>query len=390
MKVLFFVSSLHAGGAERVASTLSSAWAQRGDAVTLVPTFTGKGHQFYPLDPAVRVVWLADRLGRLGRRFLPSIMKLFAIRRLIRETRPDVIVSFLTNVNVVVLLATRGMGVPIIVCERTNPAVSTNVGKLLKRLRAFTYRWADIVCLQSEDTVPAFRKMLPGLREVAVIPNPLPPALFEPMADPVADAVPVAVPDPGAGVTPARRRIMAMGRLVPIKGFERLIQAFAALSGDFPDWDLHIWGDGPLRPTLTQQIQEAGLAHRIFLPGRTDQPWAELAGADIFALTSLVEGFPNALLEAMALGRACVTVDCPSGPREISQDGEVALLVPAGDAPALGHALAQLMGDSVLRDVLGRHAAASVRARYGLPDVLAQWDALIERARQGGRQKEAS
>src|SRR5690606_29546793 len=59
MKVLFFVSSLHAGGAERVASTLSSAWAQRGDAVTLVPTFTGKGHQFYPLDPAVRVVWLA-------------------------------------------------------------------------------------------------------------------------------------------------------------------------------------------------------------------------------------------------------------------------------------------------------------------------------------------
>lgn len=378
MKILFFVSSLHAGGAERVATTLSSAWARRGDTVTLVPTFTGKGHCFYRLNAAVQVVWLADRLGWLGRRFFPGLMKLFAIRRLIRETRPDVIVSFLTNVNVVVLLATRGMGVPIIVCERTNPAISTNVGKLLKRLRALTYRWADIVCLQSEDTVPAFKKMVPGLHEVAVIPNPLPPALLEPAAD------------HDAGPPSARRTVMAMGRLVPIKGFESLIRAFAALSEDFPDWDLHIWGEGPLRPALTQQIQEAGLQERVFLPGRTEHPWRELAHADVFALTSLVEGFPNALLEAMALGRACVTVDCPSGPREISEDGEVALLVPANDAPALGQALAQLMGDSVLRDVLGKHAAASVRARYGLPDVLAQWDDLIERAREGGRRKETA
>jgi glycosyltransferase involved in cell wall biosynthesis len=183
---------------------------------------------------------------------------------------------------------------------------------------------------------------------------------------------------------------MAMGRLVPIKGFESLIRAFAALSDDFPDWDLHIWGEGPLRPTLTQQSQGAGLQERVFLPGRTEHPWRELAQADVFALTSLVEGFPNALLEAMALGRACVAVDCPSGPREISEDGEVALLVPADDAPALGQALAQLMGDSVLRDVLGRHAAESVRARYGLPDVLAQWDGLIERAREGGRRKETA
>src|SRR3546814_5316709 len=77
----------------------------------------------------------------------------------------------------------------------------------------------------------------------------------------------------------------------------------------YPEWDLTIWGEGPMREALEQQVQDAGLAARIVLPGRTSQPWQELDKADMFALTSRVEGFPNVLLEAMALGCACVTVD---------------------------------------------------------------------------------
>src|SRR4051794_35761850 len=100
MMILFFVSSLHAGGAERVATTLASAWAQRGDTVILVPAYTGKGSCFYPLHKDVKLIWLADRMGSLGRKVFAPLAKWFAIRRLVRETRPDVIVSFLTNVNV--------------------------------------------------------------------------------------------------------------------------------------------------------------------------------------------------------------------------------------------------------------------------------------------------
>src|SRR3546814_17414672 len=99
----------------------------------------------------------------------------------------------------------------------------------------------------------------------------------------------------------------------------------------YPEWDLTIWGEGPMREALEQQVQDAGLAARIVLPGRTSQPWQELDKADMFALTSRVEGFPNVLLAAMALGCACVTVDCPSGPREITQDGQDDILVPLGD-----------------------------------------------------------
>ncbi|MCC2594798.1 glycosyltransferase family 4 protein [Pusillimonas sp. MFBS29] len=375
MKILFFVSSMHAGGAERVAATLASAWAKRGDTVTLVPTYTGKGSCFYPLDPAVRLEWLADRMGGFGRKALPPLGKPGAIRNLVREVQPDVIVSFLTNVNVMVLLATKGMGVPVIVCERTNPAFSSSAGKVLQFLRRKTYPWAAKVLMQSQDGVQALKKMVPGVEQLGVIPNPLPPDLE-------------VWPGKARALT-ERKQIMAMGRMVPFKRFDALIAAFAALAHDYPDWDLTIWGDGPLRSELEQQVRDTGLESRITLPGRTSQPWQELARADVFALTSQVEGFPNVLLEAMALGCACVTVDCPSGPREMSQDGRDAVLIPLDDHGALVAGLRQLIDDDVLRGTLGQRAAASVRARYGLEQVLALWDAVFAStgvpARQDGR-----
>ncbi|MBP6019733.1 MAG: glycosyltransferase family 4 protein [Burkholderiaceae bacterium] len=367
MKILFFVSSLHAGGAERVASTLASAWAQRGDQVVLAPTYTGRGNCFYPLHKDVKLAWLADRMRPLGRKLLAPVAKWFAIRRLIRETRPDIIVSFLTNVNVSVLLATYGMKVPVIVCERTNPAFSASSGRLLKFLRRMTYPRASVVCLQTHDSVAAFQNMVPGLRDVVVIPNPLPPDLL---------AIQPLSLVPGTG----RHRLLAMGRLVSAKRFDWLIQIWTHLAAEFPDWDLYIWGEGPLRAALTQQIAQAGLEQRVFLPGRTDQPWAELAQADVFVLSSQVEGFPNVLMEAMALGLPCASVDCPSGPRELSNNGQEALLTPVNDAAALQQALSQLMQDPVLRNVLGRHASESVRHRYKLPTVLQQWDAAMARA----------
>ena len=366
MRILFFVSSMHAGGAERVAATLASAWAARGDEVVLVPTYTKKGSLFYRLHPEVKLLWLADRMGWMGKTWFASIRKWFAIRRVVKDIQPDVVISFLTNVNVMVLLSTRGLDVPTIVCERTNPAVSSSAGKALVALRRRVYPWATLVTVQAQASVETFRAMVPGIQRLAVIPNPLPPEL--------AQAFTGGRPMPTDG---QRRRVVAMGRMVPIKRFESVIHVFAALAEEFPDWDLYIWGEGPLRAALERQVKEAGLEARVFLPGRTAEPWRELAQADVFVLASEVEGFPNVLLEAMALGVACVTVDCPSGPREISRDGEDALLVPLGDRPALGQALAELMADPVLRDVLGKHAAVSVRDRYELEEIVRQWDVLI-------------
>lgn len=359
---------MHAGGAERVAATLASAWAQRGDSVTLVPTFTGKGSCFYPLSPSVDLVWLADMLPKRGNVLTKGIAKLRTLRQLARSEKPDVIISFLTNVNVMALMATVGLGIPLIVCERTNPAVSASSGAALKVLRRLTYRWASVVTVQAQSSVAAFRRMTPGIRHLEVIPNPLPPELLN---------APIA---PRAPDAQGRRHIVAMGRLVAAKQFDLLIQAFAAVAADAPDWDLVIWGEGPLRAELTRLIADAGLTARVVLPGRTDDPWGELSRASAFALTSAVEGFPNVLLEAMALGLPCVTFDCPSGPREMTRDGDDALLIPAGDSEALIGALKRLTADPALRDTLAAKASVSVRQRYALAIVLKKWDMLIDLA----------
>ena len=354
-----------------MAATLASAWAERGDSVTLVPTYKGKGTCFYPLSSRVDLLWLADRLGASRNPLLAGLNKLRVLRDLVKTQKPDVIVSFLTNVNVMTLLSTQGLDVPTIVCERTNPAVSASSGPVLKFLRWCTYRWASVVTVQAQSSVAAFRKMVPGIRSLAVIPNPLPPELLD---------APLAPRMPNAQ---GRRHLMAMGRMVEQKQFKFLIHAFSRIAADYPDWDLVIWGDGPLRGALTQQIADAGLASRITLPGRTETPWDELTRADAFALTSAVEGFPNVLLEAMALGLPCVTFDCPSGPREMTQDGRDALLIPAGDKDALTLGLKKLLGDAGLRDALAAQGAASVRRRYALPAVLERWDELFVQAGAG-------
>ena len=405
MRILLLVSSMNAGGAERVAASLVNAWVREGHDVCLMPTFSrGTGQSFYPLDPGVRQVWVAQHLSGPG--MFRTLAKPLILRRLIQQEAPDVIVSFLTNVNVMVLAATKGLDIPVIVCERTNPAASKNISNVLARARRLLYPQADAVMLQTQQAAEVFARVVPGLQHVAVIPNPLPPAL-ESAARAVDDSGRVtyvsesaatdtetaAAETKSAGADAqagGRKHLCAMGRFVATKRFEMLIDVFARLAPDVPDWDLTIWGEGPLLHQLQEKVRTLGMQDRIHLPGKTDQPWDAISGADAFVMTSEVEGFPNVLLESMALGLPCVTMDCPSGPAELSRDGRDAILVGLSDVEGLQEALRHVMTDEILRRELGHRATISVRDRYSLAAVLEQWQFLFDAVLGKSRLKPAT
>lgn len=351
-----------AGGAERVACTLANAWSSRGDQVTLMPTFSGRGECFYELSADVRLVYLADLVSSRVRTFVNQLARLRALRRFMTTEHPDVIVSFLSNVNVAAVLASAGLGIPVIVCERIDPFVMPTT-RLLRLACRFTYPLADALMVQTHAVAAKYASSGLTLRRVHVIPNPVPGQILDIQQH--------------AGIG-NKKRLLSVGRLDEQKQFDVLIKVFASLAGRLANWSLRIVGEGPLRPVLQRQIIKLGLERRVELPGRTANIGEELTEADAFVLTSNYEGFPNALLEAMVVGLPCVTFDCPSGPREMSMDGQVALLVPLNDEQALGHALERVMSDANLRKSLGSQARASVIERFSLNKVLEQWDSLFE------------
>lgn len=346
------------GGAERVAALLCGLWQARGDQVNLMPTFSGRGECFYELHPGVELTYLADKVGGPGSGLRNQWRRLAALRRHIRASRPDVVVSFLSIVNVAALLASAGLKMPVVICERIDPfAMPTSA--LVRLACRMSYPFARVLVVQTRAVAEKYRAAGARLRRIEVIGNPLQPHLLA-----------------MASTRPARQRLrlLAAGRLAEQKQFDLLVEVFAQLAPEHPQWDLVILGEGPLRSDLQRQIASLGMAGRIRLPGVVGDIGNELAASDLFALSSRFEGFPNVLLEAMASGLACVAFDCPSGPRELSDEGRGARLVPPGDTGALRRELDALMGDAGLRESLGAAARSVVAGRFAPAAILALWD----------------
>lgn len=367
MKLALVISSLGGGGAERVMSLLANAWIDRGNEVTLI-TLASRQLDRFPLDPAVQRIALdvAGPSAHVWAALGHNAVRLRALRRAIVACRPDAVISFIAESNVRVLLAAAGLGVPVIISERTF-LNGHHMRGVWRTMRRWLYPRAAAVVAQTRRCA-ADLALLTG-RRIEVIANPV--------LDERAPGTPV---HDGEACKPSvrsgTRTLLAVGRLAPEKGFDLLIEAFARLADRHREWDLVILGEGALRADLERRIALHNLGHRIALPGFDAHVRAAMRRADLFVLASRYEGFPNALLEAMAEGTACVSFDCDAGPRELIEHGRNGWLVPAGDAPALAAALDVLMRDADLRQRLGRRAR-EVTATYALPAILDQWNALL-------------
>lgn len=358
MKVALVISSLSTGGAERVLSLLANHWAARGEDVSLITIDSGAS-DCYPVDARVRRLALGLRADSHG--LVAAVgnnwRRIKALRSVLNATGARIVLSFGEFTNIQVLCATRFMGLRCVVSERTDPS-RHEVGAIWRMLRRLTYRMADALVVQTDALLP-WARAVAGKKRARVIPNP------------VRDMRHV------ISTPPAERSAMvvAAGRLVPAKGFDVLLKAFAAIAPELSNWKLVILGEGPERLHLTDLARELGILDRVTLAGWVTEPGETLTRASIFVLPSRYEGFPNALVEAMACALPVIATAC-TGPAAIISDGVDGLLVGIDSAPELTAALLHLMTDPTARERLGRNAAA-VSIRYRLESTIEQWDRVL-------------
>lgn len=354
--VLFALPALGAGGSERVVTSIANHWAAAGRSVGVV-TFEAEAEEpYYPLTDGVSLT----RLGAPAipkpkwRALLQTWRRIGALRGRFADPRPDVVISFLTKMNVMSVFAAGPLGVPVIVSERNNPKLQ-QFDPLWRRARAAAFPKAAAFVTMTDEAAafyPANQRP-----NTAIIPNP------------------VSLPP---GWTNKRRggALAAVGRLDRQKRFDLLIGAFARVAEAAPDWRLVIWGEGEERERLEALRDEVGLAGRVELPGVTPRPGGWIETADAFILSSDYEGWPNALAEAMAAGLPIVSTDCEFGTTSLIDHERTGLLTPVGDVDAMADALKRFLGDADLRRRLAANAAEEAK-QYTVEAIAAKWDAVI-------------
>lgn len=344
-KVAIFIPDFAGGGAQRVNVNLANELARQGLAVDYV-VHNADGPFARQLADNVRLVTLG------GRRFETSFPRF--CRYIMRE-RPNAVMASMQHAGVFALLAKRLMGRQTRFLVQYQNTISVEyasarlVSRLWLRLLGFLLPSADAVVAVSEDVAEDMVHMFPKTAgNVLSIYNPV----FDPGILELAEE-PLAHPWFGDPEVPV---VVSVGRLAPQKDYKTLLAAFAQVL-KVRKARLVIVGEGPDRAALAARAEELGVGELVDLPGFQSNPYPFMRNAQVFVLSSIHEGLPLVLVEALACGTPVVSTRCPSGPREVLEDGKWGRLVPVGDA--------QAMADAVL----------------GALDEPADTDALVARAR---------
>ncbi len=360
MKVTLVIYSMGSGGAERVMSIIANYWASHNWEVTLLTLVSQTEPPFYQLDPRIKVnqLGISGNSSNVLEAITNSWQRIKALRAAIIRSQANVVISFMDTGNVLTILACQNSNIPVIVSEHIYPALTT-ASKTWQSLMRWTYRYADLVTVLTQNAV-SFFPAEKGYRTV-VMPNP--------------------VLTPSPVITPKKLSpklsLIAIGRLTPQKGFDILIKAFSQIHQKYPDWHLTILGEGPSRPQLEELRSELQLTELVHMPGQVQDVNNRLRQADIFVMSSRFEGFPMALCEAMACGLPVISADCLSGPREIIEGGVNGILVDPENVDALVAGLESLISDPIKRQKLSQ-AAPQILERFGLEQVMSLWEDAIK------------
>lgn len=346
-KLIIVLGSMGRGGAERVVSYISDHFAKQGWKVWIVMLLFNKVD--YILHENVQIVDLSGNTqSRLKR--LPSWLK--NIRKLVRQVRPDAVLSFAARINIITQIACMGLKVKMVVSERNDP-YSDGRSKGVDLLTNWLYPKADAVVFQTKRAQSYFREL--NLNNSCIVPNP------------------VSVQCKAGEAT--RGKIVTVGRLTAQKNQRLLIDAFAEVKKQYPYAELHIYGEGELRADLTSQAEDLDISDSVILHGNVLDVHQQIADGAMFVLSSDYEGLSNALLEAMMMGLPCISTNC-AGSDEYIEDGRNGLLTQVSDRDGLVTAMCRLLENREEAKCCGEEAEKTLE-RLTKDTIVNEWYSVI-------------
>lgn len=362
MKIALFVPTITGGGAEKMQVHLANGLADRGHSVELVIA-NAEAVARKRLSVDVRLIDFQK----------PRIMlTLLPLRRYLRKERPDVLIAALSHANVLAIVArllAPLCGTKVIVTERNTIAgwiaSGRQVDQMMPTLMKLLYPLAYKIVGVSQGVSDEVREVL-GLQpsKVSTIYNPI-------ITPDIADQIPRPTCNPLFDKI-ERPIVVTAGRLVPLKDHEGLISAFVPIANDRKA-NLVILGEGPMRQQLETAAAAAGIAGQVHFLGFVENLMAYLARADLFVLNSKHEGLANVLVEALACGLPIVSTDCPSGPREVLDNGRYGRLVSVGDTKGLSAAMLEALDSSTNIESLQARAKD-----FSVDKIANQYEALFQ------------
>lgn len=347
MKIVFIISSLSSGGAERVLSLLANYLSKNHEVIIL--TFSTE-EPFYELSSDISHIKL-DLLKKSNTKLESiknTINRLLVLKKILKKINSDINVSFMTHTNILACIASKLNHQKIIISERI--VYNFYTSNLLERIRKIIYPKADYLVTQTY----ADKKSYSFMKNVEVIYNLL-----------------------KINIVRAKREkiVLAVGRLDKQKGFDRLINAFSNITNK--EWKLCIAGEGLEKENLLDMIKEKNL-NNVYLIGNQKNIFEWYAKASIFVLSSEKEGFPNVLLEAMGSGCACISFDCPNGPNEIIKNEINGILVKNQHTDNLAFQIQRLIDNEALRLGLSSEAVL-IKDKYSVNIISGQWEKLMKK-----------
>lgn len=352
-KIMFFIPRMGGGGAERVVANLANRFAADGNEVTIyTPTDTISS---YELDSRINFesanLQISKKSGvRQVLMLINGIILYFKYSKKIKEIKPDNVISFLTQTNLIALFH-KHKNYRLIVSERNDPS---QYPWLIQVIIKKVYIKSDILVCQSNIAAKFFKT-----DNTVIIPNPI-------------NVSELPVPYEGERV----KEIVAVGRLMKQKNFHLLITAFSGISKDFPEYVLRIFGDGVLRRELQNLINSLGVCERVFLEGYKKNVIDEYKKASVFVMSSDYEGYPNALVEAMAMGLPVICTDFASGTAKELIDKKNGILVPCNNVEEMEKALRKMLSDTSSLQKMGLENT-KVRKYLDIDKVIKKWYAIL-------------